>query len=181
MSKRSKRTSYGIQAVRKRLVGIEDLALDGTLLAVDPSCISHGSLPGYAWFNKGKLVETGTISGIRPTETLEKRLQFLGKFCREEFEEPDILAIEHIQMGGRISMQSTIRATGAIIGNFETEHVISVSPLTWQSAAIKNLKLSGNSDFEKYKDYKARIKGDEEDAKWIGRLIIELCKELING
>jgi len=99
----------------------------------------------------------------------------LGKYCREEFEEPDVLAIEHIQMGGRINMQSTIRATGAIMGNFECE-IISISPLTWQSAAIKILKLEGNNDYEKYKQYKEIHKSDQTDAEWIGRFLIELVK-----
>jgi hypothetical protein len=175
--KRKKRTSYGIEAVRKRLIGLSDLVLEGKLLAIDPSCISTNSNPGYAWFNKGELIETGIIEGISPTETLERRLQFIGKYCREEFDEPDVLAIEHIQMGGRINMQSTIRATGTFIGSFECE-IIPISPLAWQAFIEKRIPLGEGSEFIKYKVYKELHKSDEKDAEMIGRAIIEIAKEL---
>ena len=181
MSKRQKRTSYGIQAVRKRMAGLSELALSGTVLAIDPSCVSSSSNPGYAWYKRGKLVSCGEIDTIDYRLPLETRLQLLGKVCREEFEEPDILAIEHIQMGGAISMQSTIRATGAIIGNFECEHVVPVSPLAWQAYVLKFLNLEGNTDYEKYKYYKAKHKSDTEDAIWLGRAIIEIAKAHLNN
>jgi hypothetical protein len=177
MSKRKQRESYGVAAVRKRLIGITDLALEGSILAIDPSCISSSSVPGYAWYEQGKLTESGTITGIAPTQPLEKRLQFIGKYCREQFYEPDILVIEHISSSGRFSgMESLLRSTGAIISSFECEHVISISPLAWQAATIKFMNLIGKNDYEKYKDYKKNHKSDEEDAKWMGRMIIELAK-----
>lgn len=177
MSKRTKRTQYGIAAVRAKVLPIKDIILKGNVLAIDPSCVSSSSKPGWALYVKGKLKASGTVDGIDPRLPLETRLQLLGKYCREEFEEPDVLVIEHIQMGGRISMQSTIRATGAILGNFECEHVISISPLAWGSYAVKLLNLEGKTDFLKYKEYKQVYKGDEEDAKWLGRTVIELAKE----
>lgn len=176
MSKRTKRTSYGIAAVRKRIKGLKDVILEGTVLAIDPSCISSSSNPGYALYKKGKLKSSGEIDHIHYNQPLEDRLQLLGKYCREEFEEPDVLAIEHIQMGGRINMQSTIRATGAIMGNFECE-IVSISPLAWQAYVLKLLNLEGETEYEKYQHYKREYKSDIEDAKWIGRCIIELAKE----
>lgn len=177
MSKRKKRTQYGIEAVRKKVHSITDEILGGHVLAIDPSCISYSSFPGWALYKKGKLHSSGVINTISPSYSLEKRLQLLGKYCREKFKEPDVLAIEHIQLGTRTSMTSTIRATGAIIGNFECEHVISVSPLSWQSAALKHLNLEGNNDYEKYQHYKAKHKSDEADAIWLGRFIVDLAKE----
>lgn len=177
MTKRKKRTQYGIQGVQKQMRGIEDLILGGDLLAIDPSCVSSSSNPGWALYRKGKLHSAGEIDCIDHRLPLERRLQLLGKVCREQFEEPDVLVIEHIQMGGRISMQSTLRATGAIIGNFECEHVLSIIPLAWQAYVLKLVNLEGKTDYEKYKHYKEKIKSDQADAIWLGRAIIELAKE----
>lgn len=177
MSKRAKRTQYGVQAVKQKLRGIEPIILEGRLIAIDPSCISVSSLPGYAIFSEGELVESGVISGISPAAPLEVRLQFLGKYCREEFEEPDVLVVEHIQMGGRINMQSTIRAVGAIIGNFECEHVISVSPLAWQKYIEKRIPLGGGTDYLKYQEYKKNVKSDAKDAEMLGFSVIYMARE----
>lgn len=179
MSKRKKRTQYGIEAVRKKVYSLTDEILKGHVLAIDPSCISFSSFPGWALYKKGKLHSSGVINSISPRLPLERRLQLLGKYCREEFKEPDVLAIEHIQMGGRISMQSTIRATGSIIGNFECEHVLSISPLAWQAYVLKLINLEGKNDYEKYKEYKEKHKSDQTDAEWIGRAIIEIAKETL--
>jgi len=178
-TKRQRRTTYGIEGVRAKLAGLQDLVLEGQVLAIDPSCISTSSKTGYAIYEAGELTESGVAGEhIDPTLPLERRLQLLGKYCREEFTEPDLLAIEHIQMGGRINMQSTIRATGAIIGNFECEHVVSISPLAWQAYIQKKIPLGGGSDYIKYKEYKQKYKGDEMDAKMIGLAIIEIAKEM---
>jgi hypothetical protein len=175
--RRAKRTQYGIKAVRDKLIGLEDLVLSGSLLAIDPSCVSSSSNPGWALYIGGELDSSGEIDSIHPRQTLERRLQLLGKVIREEFDEPDVFAIEHIQMGGRINMQSTIRATGAIIGNIECENVISISPLAWQAFIQKRIHLNGKNDVMKYKEYKALHKSDKLDAEMIGLAIIELSKE----
>lgn len=176
MSKRKRRTEYGIEGVRKKVASISDVILSGDVLAIDPSIISSSSVPGWALYRAGELVESGTITGIDPRRSVEDRLQFLGKYCREEFEEPDVLAIEQIMLG-RMSMISTLKALGAIISSFECEHVIPIMPLAWQSQVLRFINLEGKTDYEKYKYYRENIKGDEEDAKWIGRLVIELAKE----
>lgn len=177
MGRRAKRTHYGVQDVKQKIRGIESLILEGTVLAIDPSCISVSSLPGYAIFSQGKLVKSGVISGISPAAPLEARLQFLGKYCRERFEEPDVLVIEHIQMGGRINMQSTIRASGAIIGNFECEYVISVNPLAWQKYIEKRINLGEGNDYIKYQEYKQSHKSDEVDAQMLGMALLCMAKE----
>lgn len=177
MSKRSKRTSYGIDQVRKRLVGLENLVLKGSILAIDPSCVSTSSNPGWAWYVKGKLDSSGEIDSINPRLPLERRLQLLGKTIREDFEEPDILVIEHIGTGGKSYMESLIRATGTIIGNFECEHVIPISPLAWQAYIQKKIPLGGENDYIKYKEYKEKHKSDRLDAEMMGLAIVEICKE----
>lgn len=182
-TKRKKRTEYGLEGVRKKVAPIADLILSGDVLAIDPSIISSSSNPGWALYKEGELHSSGTITGIDPRRSVEDRLQFLGKYCREEFDEPDVLVIEHINPGrgpqGR-AMIPTIRSTGAIIGSFECEHVISIVPLSWQSMVLKYINLEGHTEYEKYKHYKETIKSDEEDAKWIGRTIIELAKEVLD-
>ena len=178
-TKRSKRKQYGIQAVRACVLPISDIVLGGSVLAIDPSCVSSSSNPGWALYEAGELHSSGSIDCIDYRQPLETRLQLLGKYCREEFAEPDVLVIEHIQMGGRINMQSTIRATGAIIGNFETERVISISPLAWQAFIEKRIPLGGGSDYIKYREYKANHKSEEVDAQMIGLAVIEIARETL--
>lgn len=181
MSKRKKRTAYGLEGVRKKVAPIADIILKGEVLAIDPSIISSSSNPGWALYRGGKLKKTGIISGIDPRRSVEERLQFLGKYCREKFDEPDVFVIEHIQMGGKIFMESTIRASGAIISNFECEHVISIAPLAWQAYIEKKIPLGEGSDYIKYKVYKEQHKSDEKDAEMIGLAVIEIAKELTKG
>ncbi len=182
-TKRKKRTEYGIEGVRKRMVGAEKLILEGTVLSIDPSCISMTSKPGLAWFKAGELQWTGIIDGISPTAPLEKRLQYIGKYCREEIEEPDVLVIEHIVPGGKFAntIHSTIRATGAFISSFETEHVIMISPLAWQKFIEKHINLGEGSDYMKYQTYKELHKSDELDAKLQGLAILEIAKQNVEN
>ena len=180
MTKRKRRTTYGVEGVRKKVYPVVEEILTGTVLAIDPSCISYSSVPGWALYKEGELHSSGTISTISPALSLERRIQLLGKYCREEFEEPDVLAIEHISMG-RASMVSTIKAVGAILGNFETEHVISISPLAWQAYIEKKIPLGEGSEYIKYKHYKEMHKSDEKDAQMIGLAIVEIAKETVDN
>ncbi len=176
--KRKKRTQYGIQAVKQQVAGLHDIILSGSVLAIDPSCVTSASLPGYAWYESGELTESGVVDTISYSLPLTRRLQLLGKHFREEFDEPDILVIEHIGVGGKANMESLIRATGAIISSFETENVISIVPLAWQAFIEKRIPLGEGNDFIKYKEYKMNHKSDQLDAEFIGLAIIELAKEI---
>lgn len=179
MSKRKQRTQYGIAQVKQKLVGLQDLVLEGSMLAIDPSCVSSSSVPGWAWYVNGELESSGEIDTIPVRLPLERRLQLLGKYCREHFEEPDILVIEHIGVGGKAKMESLIRATGTIIGSFECEHVISISPLAWQAYIQKKIPLGGDNEYIKYREYKEKHKSDSKDAEMMGLAVVEITKEIV--
>jgi len=178
MTKRKQRTQYGVDNVRKKIKGIEQLILKGSVLAIDPSIISSSSFPGYAWYVGGELDSAGIIEGISHRESVEKRLQFIGKYVRENFEEPDVLIYERVAArGGGFSLESTVKATGAIIGNFECEYVIPIAPLAWGTYVNQKLDIGKGNDYENYQVYKEKYKSDEMDAIMIGYSLIQIAKE----
>lgn len=177
-TKRTKRAQYGIAGVKKKVGPLVDTISTGELLCIDPSIISSSSVPGWAVYSKGKLKESGTISGIDPRCSVAERLQFLGKALRMEFDNPDVLAIEHIENhGGHIgrALTPTVRATGAFIAAFDCP-VISMVPLVW--IRYVPMELNGKTPTQKHKDYKARFKSDALDAEMIGHAIIKIMEEL---
>jgi len=144
--------------------------LKGTLLAFDPSTGSHSSMPGYAIFKNGELVESGIIQ-VNPSARRNVRLFSITESLRTEFPKPDIIAIENIppvrysragSMGGW-ALVAIQRSIGAIISCFDCEYV-EVSPKAWQ-----NYKFHGYE------------KSDEHDAICIGLCVIETAKKLFKS
>lgn len=141
--------------------------LDGTFLAIDPSTGSKSSVPGYALFEKGQLVESGEIiTDIHANRS--KRLYEISRTIREEFPKPDVLAVEYIPpvsyKGSANRMNSTSlmalqKAIGAILVAHPVDHLVEVPAITWG----------------KYKpeDY---VKTDEYDALSIGYCVIAHAK-----
>lgn len=112
--------------------------LKGSVLAIDPSIGSKSSMPGYAWFEDGELIECGTFELPR---TLGKHLRLyeLGRIMREEFEVPDVLAVERIVArpfkGGAgmntHSLASLHKAVGVIMGALPIKHMVEVATKAW--------------------------------------------------
>ena len=59
----TKKTSWAKEAeiLRKKIYKNRKLMLEGRMLAIDPSCVSSSSKPGYAIFEKGKFTEQGIL------------------------------------------------------------------------------------------------------------------------
>jgi len=135
-----------------------DILMNGEMLAVDPSSGSSGSLPGYALFRKGQLMDAGTIELPRGTRPLANRLFLLRNALATAFDRPDLLTIELISpvmpsKGGTFlhkNASSLIKSVGAILSTWDTP-VLEVSPMTWHSMTPPTYK-----------------KGDVQDACMIG-------------
>lgn len=128
--------------------------IEGHVLAIDPSSGSRDSMPGYAVFFKGQLLDSGLIEVARGRE-LNRKLFIIGETLRTQFEVPDILVVEHIPpfmrgSGFSKSIVSLQRAIGMIIGSIDRP-LVEVPPITWHKLAPK--------------DY---TKTDEKDAVMIG-------------
>lgn len=145
--------------------------LDGTMLVIDPSAGSQSSLPGYALFKKGKLVDSGVIA-INIGWKLHRRLQQIQKTLQEDFEEVDVLAIEDIQFTNpkMLRAQSTLfKAIGVFLASARYKKLVEIVPTTWKSFLKKN-----NTQFEDY------IKGDEWDAIIMGYCILSKAQEQLH-
>lgn len=149
-------------------LGYKEEILKGQMLAIDPSCISSSSNPGYALFEAGELKEAGIITGISSGRPLVERLQYLNQTFAEDFEEPDVIAIEYISSGGKRNLDSTLRAYGAIISAFSCTKVVEIDASAWQIYAA--------GVFGSKHTYKEHYKDDHMDARMIGECVRALAK-----
>lgn len=128
--------------------------LTGTILAIDPSSGSRDSQPGYAIFREGKLVDSGFIA-VQPNWEPARRLRYLGKVLREEFETPDVLVTENIGVftgatgGSAIGMTKALmslqRAVGVVLASFDAPS-IEVAPITWRTQIPALYKKTDEAD-----------------------------------
>jgi hypothetical protein len=147
--------------------------ISGTVLAVDPSSGSAGSMPGYAIFEASKLIEAGTVEidfkGRKPFE----RMQQLQECFSNDFNTPDVLCIELIApyimnkgKGAGIGQSKAAillhRSIGCIMGSIHSEHCVEVSPQSWR----------------KYIDKETYNKNDHNDAILIGYAAIAEAHQL---
>jgi len=141
-----------------------ELILNGTFLSIDPSIGSTASMPGYALFEQGNLVESGIIQ-VSISNKKNIRLYNIAKSFREGFRKPDVIAIENIPpikfKGGMNgwSLVSLQRSIGAILSVFDAPY-IEVAPIAWQK-----YKFDGYS------------KSDEEDAICIGLCVLAAARD----
>lgn len=129
---------------------LTSLVLSGHLLAIDPSSGSRQSLPGYAIFKAGHLVDSGKIE-IQYKEDLHRRLFYLSKILREQFERPDILITENVPpvMLGKgffnKSMLSLQKSIGVVISCFDCP-LIEVAPVSWRQHIPENYNKTDEAD-----------------------------------
>jgi len=130
----------------QEVVQYEALLRGGTLLAIDPSSGSAGSLPGYALFQKGQLVDAGTIQLPRHGRHIANRLWQLRECLLTAFDKPDILAVEWIAPvfparkagpGGapqflHKSASALMKSVGAIMSVWDVP-CIEPAPTTWHT------------------------------------------------
>ncbi len=148
---------------------LANLILTGKLLIIDPSTGSQSSLPGYAIYEKGHLLESGVIE-VDLADSRSQKLYEISRTVREDFEEPDILVIEYIPpvtyKGGMNSnaVMALQKAIGAILAARPFKNVIEIPAIVWKSY--------------KHPEY---IKTDEHDAIAIGRCAIGVAREVITN
>ena len=113
--------------------------LNGTMLAIDPSIGSDSSLPGYALFEQGELVESGVFE-VQRGASKHIRLYEITRIIREDFPYvPDVLAVERIVArpfrGGSgmnaVSLSSLHKAIGAIMSAAPFTHLVEVATSSW--------------------------------------------------
>ena len=128
----------------------------GTLIALDPSSGSKGSMPGYAIFEAGLLVFSGEIK-LPYQRPVYERLQLLHKAVLALTPEPpDVFVIEEIK-GQNFGSRYLNWSVGTAISAARTPTIIECPINLWKALA----KVTP--------DY---VKGDAEDAVMIGRSVI---------
>jgi len=122
---------------------------EGHVLAIDPSSGSRDSMPGYAVFIRGQLVDSGLIEVAKGRE-LNRKLFIIGETLRNQFEIPDLLVVEHIPpfmrgSGFSKSIVSLQRAIGMIIGSIDRP-LLEVPPITWHKLAPPDYQKTDEKD-----------------------------------
>jgi hypothetical protein len=143
------------------------LLTKGRVLAVDPSIGSTSSMPGWAFYKAGVLIESGILE-INPKGSVWDRLQDLSRLVRRLYKEfeIDILVYEDIpsqrQGGGNANAHaSLLKAQGAIMSVPGPRAYVGIMPISWKKMVRDTY-----------------IKSDEGDAIEIGWIVIELAKHI---
>lgn len=123
-------------------------------VAIDPAS-GASSMPGFAVYENGSLVSSGTLS-INSDFPIQYRLQQLAAECRN-LGVFDILVIERIR--GKMSHESLKWAVGTIIASVQADGLIEMPITTWQKYAPKDW-----------------VKGDESDAIAIGHAVLHITQ-----
>lgn len=147
------------QEVKKHL----DSLTVGVVLVMDPSIGSSSSAPGWAVYNKRKLVASGSIDTGGSHLPLWQRARTLGKEVKElcDKHQPDLLIYEDIPATSNFNANaqaSLLKAVGIILASTDTESVLGIHPASWKQYASETY-----------------VKGDEADAIEIGRIAIDLA------
>lgn len=128
------------------------LVLRGVLLCIDPSIGSNSSMPGWAVYDAGLLIESGTIA-INPSGSVPERLQVLNRKMRGLISQwdPDILIYEEIPAqrygGGNANAHaSLLKALGATLAVAGPRAWLGLHPLTWKRLARSSYVKSDEAD-----------------------------------
>lgn len=146
----------------------------GWVLAIDPSCGSASSDPGWAIYEKGELQDSGIIE-ITKSKDLVYRLQELrrGVSGLQETYDPDVCIVEHIpprrfgRGGSATGHSSLLQAMGVCLASTDARVLMRVRPRDWQALAAAVWSRSKKSD--------------KADAEGIGYALISLAKEIMDG
>lgn len=128
--------------------------LTGRLMAIDPSSGSMKSVPGYAIYEAGVLVDSGILNVPRDLP-LPIKLRMIADSLRQEFKRPDVIAIEHIapffkNQGKAEFLNRNVlalhRSVGAIYSAVNCERWIEVSPISWRTKIPENYNKTDEND-----------------------------------
>lgn len=105
----------------------------GRLLSFDPSSGSAGSLPGWALYSQGELVEAGLLN-IPRSGPIHIRLQALMKAV-SELPKPDVVAVEqisHFIKGFNKGAVNLHKAIGVIQAACQCPKLVNVAVISWK-------------------------------------------------
>lgn len=141
------------------------LMLNGCLLCIDPSVGSNSSMPGWAVYQAGELVESGCIE-IEVVRELPPRLQTLSRSMYQLIQRwnPDVLVYENIPAqrhggGNAEAHASLLKALGVILSIPGPDFYVPLLPVTW--------KRFVRADY---------VKTDERDAIELGYVSLLLAR-----
>ena len=137
----------------------------GGTFSVDPSIGSMSSMPGWAYYFNSELVASGTVvidPGAERWVRLKTLYEELHKLSSSL--EIDTCVFEQVPVsahGGRsqVGHASLLMACGVVQAAVAAEYFIGITPIVWKSRT---------SD-----DY---VKGDEEDAVEMGRIVCRISQ-----
>jgi hypothetical protein len=138
-------------------------ALGGSMLCIDPSSGGSSkkgekSVAGFALFEGGTLVESGTIE-FPEEKVVFKRLHNVRDEVRQTFTETyNLFVLEDIR--GYRAQQSLIQACGVFITSIDFKDFFQPNVQTWKSIA---------------KHWGGYVKSDEQDAIYMGYATIAIA------
>jgi hypothetical protein len=144
-----------------------ELLVTGRVIAIDPSCGSSSSMPAYAIYEQGRLLESSIIR-LEPDLPLHKRLYTL-RHRLDMISPTDILIYEEIPPvrfygNGRTSagsQSSLLKSVGVVLASIKADVAIGMRPSVWK-------KLTQAS----------YVKSDRADAEEMGRIAIEIATHI---
>lgn len=153
-------------ACYQAILGCYDTLLEETVLCIDPSSGSRSSMPGWALYEGGRLLESGTLI-LDHTQPLPYRLKILAECVDALYQkfDPDVLVHEEIaaqghgrDAGGHASLLKSVGVIQSISGPL---HTVGIYPVSWKARARKTY-----------------VKSDENDAIEIGWVVLEQAREI---
>jgi hypothetical protein len=136
----------------------------GNVLCIDPSIGSSSSSPGWAYYQSGQLIESGTIhtggSHLELWQRARRLANALHVLCAEY--RVDVLVYEDIPATSGFNQNaiaSLLKAVGIVLACTTSSHVLGVHPASWKNYVRPEYK-----------------KGDKEDAIEIGWVAIGLAR-----
>lgn len=142
-------TKLNVRAFKKQVADLGDLVLTGSLLAIDPGSRSLG----WAWFQGGEYMVSGTYKASSRTKPHERLCQIMEQL--QNWANPDVLAVEKMFKLN----PSLIWSVGASIVTVKPVQLIEVPIPIWKSLVP--------STYEK---------SDETDAIYIGKAVLHHAK-----
>jgi hypothetical protein len=158
------KTSQVYKEVAENLKGLTE----GVVLSIDPSIGSSSSMPGWAVYSESKLIASGTIVLPR-MKSIPERLRTLNRAMVKLHAEyqADVLVYEEIPaqrhgMGNAGAHASLLKALGVILSVPGPTGYVGIHPVSWKALV--------SDQYEK---------GDEADAREIGRIVIQHAWEQV--
>ena len=151
----------------KDILPLSEPLVCGVVLVIDPSIGSSSSSPGVALYEQGELVFATEINTGGSHLPLWRRARELGlqlsALCAKHH--PDVLVFEDIPATSgynQNAVASLLKAVGVTLACTTSDHVLGVHPTSWKGCVR-----------DEY------VKGDANDAKEIGVIVIETAKNIL--